>query len=566
MRVLRAASPALTAALWLTAGLVVVYSLGVLIPHSSQTSLIVDGLLSVGAELSAVLVVAIVVVQTRLARPEVLLVGLAIASSTFGDLVYLIAADSEGYLPSPSAADVGYLLFYPLVFAAFIVILRRHALPRRWIGWTVALDAAVATLGAGALLVVVLGPIMATITPQNVADAAVAAAYPALDLLLVAVVGAAAASPAIDLGGRSLFFVFGLLAFAAGDVLYALLGQADLYQSGNPIDAFWPIGTGLFAWWAAGQTRHSEARPRSSATAVPILTAAVLTALAVLVAASQVPIPPAAVVLAAVAVGLATVPVVLRQIDAKRLLAAQEQLVRQLEELDRAKTEMLATVNHEIRTPLTSVRGYLELVIHGEGGLIPAEAGEMLKIADHNAERLAVLVDDMLTMSRLDAGSAKPDRQPVDLRRLLYRVVASLQPFAASRKVSLDIDEDDVDVTVLGDEAQLERAFTNLTQNAVKFTPAGGSVGLEMELDSGSVVVRVIDTGMGIPEHDLPFLFGRFYRASNAQKGAVPGTGLGLSIVHSLIRANRGDVSIASTVDVGTSVRVALPVSPPADK
>jgi two-component system, OmpR family, phosphate regulon sensor histidine kinase PhoR len=251
----------------------------------------------------------------------------------------------------------------------------------------------------------------------------------------------------------------------------------------------------------------------------------------------------------------------LRQIEARRLLEGQRELVVQLQELDRAKSEMLATVNHEIRTPLTSVRGYIELVIQGEGGMIPPEASSMLQIADHNAERLAVLVDDMLTMSRLDAGSAKPDRQPVDLRRLLYRVVASLQPFASSRKVSLDIDEADADVTVIGDEAQLERAFTNLTQNALKFTPAGGSVGIEMELDDEAVIVRVIDTGMGIPEHDLPFLFGRFYRASNAQKGAVPGTGLGLAIVHSLLRANHGEVSIASTVDVGTTVRVSLPIA-----
>jgi signal transduction histidine kinase len=370
----------------------------------------------------------------------------------------------------------------------------------------------------------------------------------------------------INLGRRSYLFMSALVSFGAADIFYTLLSQIGQYEKHHPVDALWTVGLALFAWWAAEQSDAESSERRSTATAVPILTAAVLTALAVLVTATQTRISTVAIVLAACTLGLAAVPVILRQLEAKRLLAAQEELVRQLEELDRAKTEMLATVNHEIRTPLTSVRGYLELVIHGEGGLIPAEAGEMLKIADHNAERLAVLVDDMLTMSRLDAGSAKPDRQPVDLRRLLYRVVASLQPFAASRKVSLDIDEDDVDVTVLGDEAQLERAFTNLTQNAVKFTPAGGSVGLEMELDSGSVVVRVIDTGMGIPEHDLPFLFGRFYRASNAQKGAVPGTGLGLSIVHSLIRANRGDVSIASTVDVGTSVRVALPVSPPAEK
>lgn len=560
MRLAKAGSPGLTVALWVMSVLLVAYLASLLVPRSGQIFFF-DVVLCISVGIAAVAVFVVVTIQTRFQRLDVILVGLAIACVVFGDIFYSAAADTDGYLPSPSASDVAYLLYYPLLLCAVIVTLRRYPLPQLRVGWTVALDAAVATLGSGALLALVLNPVLSAPADHNLVDTVVAVSYPALDLVLVAFVGAVAASPAINLGRRSLPFVFGLLSFGAADVIFTLLGEAGTYQTGHPIDGLWSLALVLFAFWAAGQTAEVEPAVRRTATATPILTAAVLTALAVLVVATQTPISDAAIGLAAAALGLATAPVILRQREAKRLLAAQQELVVQLKEVDRAKGEMLATVNHEIRTPLTSVRGYLELVIQGEGGLIPAQASEMLKIADHNAERLAVLVDDMLTMSRLDAGSAKPDRQPVDLRRLLYRVTASLQPFATSRHVSLDIDEAHDDVTVLGDEAQLERAFTNLTQNALKFTPAGGSVGIEMELENASVVVRVIDTGMGIPENDLPFLFGRFYRASNAQKGAVPGTGLGLSIVHSLIRANRGDVSIASTVDVGTTVRVALPVA-----
>ena len=560
MRLARPGDPALTIALWALGVLLSTYIVSLLIPRSGAVAL-VDDVLGLGAELAAVAVFIVVAIRTRGTRPEVLLGGLAVVCTVFGDIFYVVAADSDGYLPSPSTADVGYLLFYPLLFAAFVVLLRRSELARNGIGWTVVLDAAVATLGSAALLAFVLGPMLSDLPIENAADAAVAAAYPALDLLLVAIVGAVAASPTINLGRRALFFVFGLLAFAAADVIYTLLGQAGVYQTGHPVDALWAIGLALFAWWGAGQSLPDQTRPRSTATTVPILAAAVLTALAVLVTATQNEVATLAIVLAAATLGLAAAPVILRQIEARRLLVIQQRLVQQLEELDRAKGEMLATVNHEIRTPLTSVRGYLELVIHGEGGPIPDSALEMLRIADHNSERLAVLVDDMLTMSRLDAGVVRPEPQQVDLRRLLYRVVASLQPFAASRRVELDIDEYDVYVAVTGDEAQLERAFTNITQNAVKFTPAGGSVGIELELDQSSIVVRVIDTGMGIPEHDLPFLFGRFYRASNAQRGAVPGTGLGLAIVHSLVRANQGDVSIASTIDVGTTVRVSLPLA-----
>jgi signal transduction histidine kinase len=559
MRLPRAAYPALTAALWAMVIVVSAYVIWLLVPGTLAYPL-VDAILFVGAELAILAVFVATVIRTRASRPAVILVGLAVTSTLVGDIIRAVEPAQKGMSASPTVVDVAYLLYYPLMLCAFILMLRRNPLPGGRISLTVVLDAAVAALGSGALLAALLTPALSDLGGESVVAVVIAASYPALSLLLLAIVGAVAASPSIDLGKYSLVFVFGLLAFAAGDVVFAILDQAGQYRTGVPGDALWIIGLALFSWWAAGQAEAEVARPRDGS-ATPILTTAVLTALAVLVAATQMPVAPTAIVLAAAALGLAAAPVILRQIEARRLLEGQRELVVQLQELDRAKSEMLATVNHEIRTPLTSVRGYIELVIQGEGGMIPPEASSMLQIADHNAERLAVLVDDMLTMSRLDAGSAKPDRQPVDLRRLLYRVVASLQPFASSRKVSLDIDEADADVTVIGDEAQLERAFTNLTQNALKFTPAGGSVGIEMELDDEAVIVRVIDTGMGIPEHDLPFLFGRFYRASNAQKGAVPGTGLGLAIVHSLLRANHGEVSIASTVDVGTTVRVSLPIA-----
>lgn len=561
MRFPRAGFPALTAALWVMMLLLTAYAVGTVIPKT-QPNFFVEVVLCLATGLAAIAVFIVVAIHTRFRRVDVVLVGLAVCCNVFADFFYTIAADSDGYLQSPSAADVGYFLFYPLLLAAFAIVVRRNGRLHVWVGWTVALDAAVAILGAGALLVLLLSPVLSSLPSENVADALVAASYPALDLLLIALVGAVSASPHINLGRRSVFGVIGMLAFAAGDVLYTLLGQQGLYQSGSPIDVLWAIGLALFAWWAAGQGEKPELSRTPIASSVPILAATVLTALAVLVTSSQVQVHPIAVVLAALTLGLATVPVILRQVQAKRLLAAQQEIVAQLEEVDRSKSEMLATVNHEIRTPLTSIRGYLELVINGEAGPIPPEAERMLRTVDHNADRLAFLVDDMLTMSRLDSGMAIPDREPVDLLRLLYRVVASLQPFASSRDVSLDIDEFDVEATVIGDEVQLERAFTNIAQNAVKFTPNHGSVGIELEREGDNIVVRVIDTGIGIPESDMHLLFSRFFRASNAQSEAMPGTGLGLAIVRGLVRAHQGDITIASTVDVGTTVRVTLPVAP----
>jgi len=534
------------------------YIVGLLLPFGA--TFLVDVVLCLLAQWSTVAVFVAVATQSRFRRLYVLLATLAVIFSATGETIYAISADSDGYLPSPSVADIAYLLFYPLFVAAIVVIVRTRL--RQRVRAIAVLDGIVAALGSAALLALILTPVLENVAATGYSlEAWITASYPSLDLLLVAVLGGLAASPNVDLGPRWIALITGLLVFATADGVYTVLEQQGLYTAGAPLDALWTLGLGLLGWWAAGQNHAYEPRARSMETSPPILTAAVLTALGVLVAASITTISPVAVILAAATIAFATLPLARRQVELRRLLVAQRAVVAQLEELDRAKSEMMATLNHEIRTPLTSIRGYLELVIQGEGGTIPLEAGDLLRVAEHNADRLAALVDNMLTMSRLDAGATTPERQQVDLGALLYRVVASLQPFATSRRVALDVDELGISPRVLGDETQLERAFTNVTQNALKFTPAGGSVGIEVAREVDTIVVRVIDTGMGIPEKEMSMLFGRFYRASNAQRGAIPGSGLGLAIVRSLVRAHNGDVSISSAVDVGTTVRVELPAA-----
>ena len=534
------------------------YIVGLLLPIGA--TFLVDVVLCVLAQWSTVAVFVAVAVQSGFRRMYVLLASLAVTCSATGETIYAISADSDGYLPSPSAADIAYLLFYPLLVATIVVIVRTRL--RQRVRAIAVLDGIVAALGSAALLALILTPVLENVAATGYSlDAWITALYPSLDLLLVAVLGGLAASPNVDLGPRWIALIAGLLVFATADGVYTLLEQQGLYTAGTPLDALSTLGLALLGWWVAGQNHEYQPRERSMETSPPILTAAVLTALGVLVAASFTTISPVAVILATATIAFATLPLARRQVELRRLLVAQRAVVAQLEELDRAKSEMMATLNHEIRTPLTSIRGYLELVIQGEGGTIPLEAGELLQVAEHNADRLSALVDNMLTMSRLDAGATTPERQQVDLGALLYRVVASLQPFATSRRVALDVDDLRISPTVLGDETQLERAFTNVTQNALKFTPAGGSVGIEVARELDTIVVRVIDTGMGIPEKEMSQLFGRFYRASNAQRGAIPGSGLGLAIVRSLVRAHNGEVSISSAVDVGTTVRVELPAA-----
>ena len=248
------------------------------------------------------------------------------------------------------------------------------------------------------------------------------------------------------------------------------------------------------------------------------------------------------------------------------LITAQRMVLKRQRELDRAKTDFVATVNHELRTPLTSITGYLDLILDGSGGDIPDDVAQMLKIVGRNAVRLNQLITDLLTISRQDADEAAIEVEEVDLEELLRSVAASLAPAAGANSLDLQLELGSDPLRVDGDRAQLEQVFTNLCSNAVKFTPAGGSVEVRAELvqpdgAGPGVRVQVSDTGIGIPEADLPNLFRRFFRASNATSAAIPGTGLGLAIVQDIVLQHGGELGIESTVGSGTTVTVLLPAT-----
>ena len=245
------------------------------------------------------------------------------------------------------------------------------------------------------------------------------------------------------------------------------------------------------------------------------------------------------------------------------LITAQRDVLARQRELDRAKTDFVATVNHELRTPLTSITGYLELILDGSGGEIPAEAAQMLEIVGRNAVRLNQLIEDLLTISRSDSSEVSLAVEKVDLEELLATVTAALAPAARASNLDFRLDMGQAPLLVDGDRTQLEQVFTNLCSNAVKFTPAGGTVELSAEdrpFDGGpGICVRVRDTGIGIPQSDVPKLFRRFFRASNATAAAIPGTGLGLAIVQDIVLQHGGELSLDSAVGQGTTVAVHLP-------
>lgn len=243
------------------------------------------------------------------------------------------------------------------------------------------------------------------------------------------------------------------------------------------------------------------------------------------------------------------------------LTDAQAENLRTLEELDRQKDSFLSTVSHELRTPLTSIAGYAEMLTDGAAGGLSDEQLRLVEVIDRNTVRLQGLIEDMLILTRIEAADFSPAREAVDLARIAGIVVEDLAPSAVRADVTVTVDAP-APALVHGDPDHLLRALTNLTGNALKFTPAGGTVDLAVHAHDGRVVATVADSGIGIPDAQRAELFSRFFRASNAVTGSIPGTGLGLSIVHAIVTEHGGTIDVESREGEGATFRVDLPASP----
>nr|WP_269205280.1 ATP-binding protein [Motilibacter aurantiacus] len=254
---------------------------------------------------------------------------------------------------------------------------------------------------------------------------------------------------------------------------------------------------------------------------------------------------------------------VTHRLEAERLLRedleGKERLVARLQELDRIKAEFIATVSHEFRTPLTSLLGYLELLDEDPPEEVATSARDAMTRATH---RLRGLVDNLLTLSRIDSAALGNQRDAVDLGQLVGDGVRSIVPLAAQRGISVSTDLPGHGARVLADTAQLELVVSNLLSNAVKFTLSGGAVTVSVGVAADEAVLTVADTGVGIAEHEQQALFTPFFRARAAEQDAIQGTGLGLAVVRGVLDAHGGSVALSSTPGVGTSVVVRLPLVP----
>jgi two-component system phosphate regulon sensor histidine kinase PhoR len=243
-----------------------------------------------------------------------------------------------------------------------------------------------------------------------------------------------------------------------------------------------------------------------------------------------------------------------------RLFEAENRLVDELRGVDQVKSDFLATVSHELRTPLTSIAGYIEILRDRTAGPLTPGQEQMLDSVDRNTVRLRHLIEDVLTLSEIESGIFTSLMRPVDLAEIIAADVTALQPAAAAKGLAFSWQDIDRNLMVSGDSGQLDRLVMNLLSNAVKFTPEGGSVSVDTGCDGGLAVLRVSDTGIGIPERERKDLFTRFFRASNAVEESIPGTGLGLAIVRTIVANHHGDLDMTSREGKGTTVTVRIPL------
>lgn len=530
-----------------------------LVLSGGDNSPFVNVWLSLATQWVPVTIFWLVAAMTGFRRLEVIIAAAAVTLSALGDSYYALAMDADGFLAFPSIADAGYLVFYPLMVAALVVLVRSQI---KGIGRLVALEIIIASLGAATLLAVLLDPVIqAALSGDRALDRAVALAYPLFDVLVLAVMAGILAAPGINVGRRWWSLAVGLGIFTAADITYAVLEDRGAYLAGSPLDATWAIGLGFITWWVAGTIAPRSPRTRvRTSLAMPIAAIAVAAGLAVLVVATQVPLSTLAVVLAALTVGLAAVPIILRQAMMGRLLAAQQDVVRQLTQLDHDKSAMLASMSRDLKPPVATINTQARRLLDGDGGDLPPVAVDMVESIEHSGGRLQGLVDNLLAMSTLQGGFALERLSRTDLSGVLGRAAASLLPMARANNVHLSTDIERVAIIVDADRGQLQRAFGHLIENAIKFTPSRGIVRIMAEDPfDGRIEVRITDTGMGIPRDDIPRLFTRFFRAGNAHSAATPGAGLGLSIAKGIIEAHGGEIAVTSGLGQGTTVTVMLP-------
>ena len=231
-------------------------------------------------------------------------------------------------------------------------------------------------------------------------------------------------------------------------------------------------------------------------------------------------------------------------------------------EVDRLKSEFVSTVSHELRTPMTSIKGYADLMLMGAAGALTDPQVRYMQVIKNNADRLHMLVNDLLNISRIETGKTTLDLRPLDVPQIINQVLEHVNGRIQHENKQLNIHNDIAPSLPLvnADHARVTQILTNLLDNAFNYTPEDGDIIIQVRATKNHVFISVTDTGIGISQENQDKIFDRFFRSDDPDVQKVPGTGLGLAIVQSLIEMHGGHLQLESEIGKGSTFTFNLPV------
>ena len=241
-----------------------------------------------------------------------------------------------------------------------------------------------------------------------------------------------------------------------------------------------------------------------------------------------------------------------------QLAAAFNQMSEQVHNLDEARNQFVSNASHELKTPLATIKILVESMMY-QDDMDPQLRAEFLSDIDKEIDRLSSVVGDLLTLVHIDSHKLRLRREMMVFSDTVRETVSRLTPLAKKRRQQIEMHIED-DCEMFADPGKLAQVCYNIIENAIKYTPDGGKITVSLHKSGRDAVLDISDTGVGIPEGDLPHVFDRFYRVDKARSRETGGTGLGLSIVKQIVRLHAGSVTVASEPGRGTTFTVQLPV------
>ncbi len=248
--------------------------------------------------------------------------------------------------------------------------------------------------------------------------------------------------------------------------------------------------------------------------------------------------------------------IIRRGLERKRLI---QEAARLREEKRKIEENFITMVSHQLRSPLTAIQQYFEVILAGMTGKVEPKQKEMIERSRDKLYGLLELIDDWLSMARITENHLLRRFISFDLFSLLSELVAFMQPLAKEKNISLEIEPSENIPLIQGDAETLEQAFTNIINNAIVYNRHGGKVYIKMKKEDNYLAVEISDTGIGIAENDLSSIFDQFYRVKSEETQKIKGTGLGLAIAKKIVEAHNGHIKVSSILNKGTTFTILLP-------